>query len=224
MGLQSAAGSLAAGQQRQQPEDSTTGTVRARGCEGDWAYYGRPAFLAPAMVPREFQQSMSPEPSDDGYEAEGGGEPAPQLSPSTVAILEAAAKFLFTDELQASLAAFTANHASMFSGATGVEGEHRLEWSEAHRDFQGLFEFQLEQFIAAQPFEAEDFVAACQDALDHGTWSNQKGLVQVVLSMTTYEYFVRMMSQAAAAEEYGEPPAAAAEDARDMMSLALDMD
>ena len=136
------------------------------------------------MVPREFQQSMSPDPSDDELEYEGGAASA-QLSPSTVAILEAAAKFLFTDELQASLAAFTTNHASMFVGATGVEGEHRLEWSEAHKDFQGLFEFQLEQFIAQQPFEAEDFIAACQDALDHGTWSNQKGLVQVVLSMTT---------------------------------------
>jgi hypothetical protein len=29
-------------------------------------------------------------------------------------------------------------------------------------------------------------VAACQEALDHGSWANCRGLVQVVLSMTTY--------------------------------------
>jgi hypothetical protein len=152
------------------------------------------------------------------------------LSEATVLILEAAAKFLFTDELQGSLAAFSSNYAAMFAGASGVQGEQKLEWSEAHADFQQLFEFQLERFVEQQPFEVSDFLAACQEALDHGTWANCRGLVQTVLSMTSYEYFVRMMTAAAAdAQAVG---ATAREGSahgapgytRDMMSLALDMD
>ena len=184
------------------------------------------------MVPREFSAvgAERPELETEMCAAADGHE----LSEATVLILEAAAKFLFTDELQASLAAFSVNYASMFAGAAGTEGEQRLEWSEAHRDFQQLFEFQLEHFVGQQPFEAADFVAACQEALDHGTWANCRGLVQVVLSMTTYEYFVRMMTAAAAAaaaaadsppeDEHGGPARGEPGYTRDVMSLALDMD
>ena len=91
------------------------------------------------MVPREFSAGGAAEPALLLLESEDDDE-APdddhELSETTVLILEAAAKFLFTDDLQASLAAFSANHASMFAGAAGTEGEQRLEWSEAHRDFQ----------------------------------------------------------------------------------------
>ena len=187
------------------------------------------------MVPREFS-AVGAEP---GLETEMcAAADGHELSEATVLILEAAAKFLFTDELQASLAAFSANYASMFAGAAGTEGEQRLEWSEAHHDFQQLFEFQLEHFVGQQPFDAADFVAACQEALDHGTWANCRGLVQVVLSMTTYEYFVRMMTAAAAAaaaaaasaadsppeDERGGPARGEPGYTRDVMSLALDMD
>ena len=35
--------------------------------------------------------------------------------------------------MQESIDAFSTNHASMFEDAAGVEGEHRLEWTQAHR-------------------------------------------------------------------------------------------
>ena len=81
-------------------------------------------------------------------------------------IMEAAAGFLWGSELQTSLDAFTQNHAAMFDGAVLGE-EQRLEWTEAHLDFQQVFELHLEQFIAEQEFSAEEFVSACQDTLDH---------------------------------------------------------
>ena len=115
------------------------------------------------------------------------------MNPATKPILEAASEFLWSDELQSSLDSFSTNHAPLFADATGVEGEQKLEWTQAHLDFQQLFEFQLEQFVATQSFSQAEFVAACQDALDNGDWANCKGLVEVVLSMSTYEYFVRMM-------------------------------
>ena len=139
------------------------------------------------------------------------------MNSSTERILEAAAEFLWSDELQQSLDSFSKNHAPMCAPAAlcrspthfliqpaeksscgpgrfedappdaTTGGEQRLEWTQAHIDFKQLFEFQLEQFVASQPFSQEEFLGACQDALDHGTWANCKGLVEVVLSMGTYE-------------------------------------
>ena len=48
----------------------------------------------------------------------------------------------------------------------------RLEWTQAHLDFQQLFEFQLEQFVGSQDFTQAQFVAACQDALDANSSSS----------------------------------------------------
>ena len=36
--------------------------------------------------------------------------------------------------------------------------------------------------VASQPFDAEQFLAACQDALSHGSWDNTRKTVEVVLS------------------------------------------
>ena len=103
-----------------------------------------------------------------------------KLQPATEPILEAASKFLWED-MKATLDQFCRNHASLFEGlappkapaglgfgvfrpvkAPLAEGEQRLEWTQAHVEFQQLFEFQLEAFLETQPFSAEDFVAACQ--------------------------------------------------------------
>lgn len=136
------------------------------------------------------------------------------MNATTEGILEAASDFLWSDELQESLDSFSRNHAHMFADAppdATSGGEQKLEWTQAHIDFKQLFEFQLEQFVASQPFSQEDFLAACQDALDNGTWANCKGLVEVVLSMGTYEYFVKMMIAAAEPNpfESGDPSLAA---------------
>lgn len=115
--------------------------------------------------------------------------------------------------------------------APDAEGEQRLEWTQAHLDFQQLFEQVLEVFIATQPFSTgrlatfndctrsitvvlhwsivgqltrngrpgctEDFVAACQDALDHGSWSHCRRMAEAILAMPDYNNFVRMMAEAA---------------------------
>ena len=54
------------------------------------------------------------------------------MNPATKPILEAASEFLWSDELQSSLDSFSTNHAPMFADATGVEGEQKLEWTQAH--------------------------------------------------------------------------------------------
>jgi hypothetical protein len=83
------------------------------------------------------------------------------LEPRSEEILERAAEFLWSDAMAESLEAFTENHRDMFVGAT-PDGEQRLEWTQAHIDFQQLFEHHLEQFVAQQDFAQEEFVAACQ--------------------------------------------------------------
>ena len=131
------------------------------------------------------------------------------MNPATKPILEAASEFLWSDELQSSLDSFSTNHAPMFADATGVEGEQKLEWTQAHLDFQQLFEFQLEQFVESKGIPQEEFVAACQDALDHGSGGGggtspvmdpagfSAWIVETVLMSTSYEYFVEAMMGAA---------------------------
>jgi hypothetical protein len=137
------------------------------------------------------------------------------LHPATEGILDAAADFLWSDEMAESLELFSSNHADLFEGAEGMdveEGEHRLEWTTAHKDFQQLFEFQLEQFVATQDFSTEEFVGACQDAIDvssnsgsstlsHDSAGYVASIVEMVLMTTTYNFFVRVMIAAANAKK-----------------------
>ena len=85
--------------------------------------------------------------------------------------------------------------------APEVEGEQRLEWTQAHRDFQELFEHVLESFIESQPFSTEEFVAACRDALHRGGWTNPANcraqkMAEAILAMPDYNNFIRMMIEA----------------------------
>ena len=131
------------------------------------------------------------------------------LDPKTEPILDAATKFLWSEDLQESVDQFTANYVGMFHGADGMDGEQRFEWTGAHKEFCELFEFRLEQFVESQGFTGEEFVSACQDALTNGAdawaaWNGadparvrSKQMVEVVMAAATYESFVRMMSDAA---------------------------
>jgi|EP01047_Picozoa_sp_COSAG01_P060135 hypothetical protein len=84
------------------------------------------------------------------------------MNPNTQPIMDIASEFLWGAEMQDSMSAFAANYASMFVGVRRADGEQRLEWTEAHKEFSELFEFQLEQFISQQEFSVEEFVDACQ--------------------------------------------------------------
>jgi hypothetical protein len=139
------------------------------------------------------------------------------MQPQTAAIVASAADFMWSRPLATSVEAFTTNHAALFAEPP-ANGEHRLEWTQAHRDFQDLFEHQLEQFVSTQSFSQEEFIAACQDALDHGG-KGSKGtspimdpagfsawIVETVLMSATYEYFVEAMGRAAAAAPKRRPP------------------
>ena len=121
------------------------------------------------------------------------------LHPETEGILEAAADFLWSDEMAESLDTFSKNHAHLFAGAAFPPTEHKLEWTQAHIDFQELFEFRLETFVATQPFSSGQFLAACQDALEHGNAGTtvSASIVEMVLMTGTYNFFVQMMIAAA---------------------------
>eukprot|EP01045_Picozoa_sp_COSAG04_P019237 COSAG04_NODE_1851_length_5401_cov_3.509053_2_plen_111_part_00 len=90
--------------------------------------------------------------------------------------------------------------------------------TQAHNDFIALFEHQLEQFVAGQSFTQEEFVAACEDALDQGADQTRASsyeayaavhcasIVEMVLMTSTYEFFVKMMLVAAADREPAPAP------------------
>lgn len=62
-----------------------------------------------------------------------------------------------------------------------------------------MYEAQLEHFLVHHAVSMEAFAAACQDALDNSAWLEGKGVVEVVLAMAEYPFFISMMSDAAAA-------------------------
>eukprot|EP01048_Picozoa_sp_COSAG05_P012003 COSAG05_NODE_1172_length_5623_cov_3.561188_7_plen_176_part_00 len=69
--------------------------------------------------------------------------------------------------------------------------------SQIYKEFQQLYEGKLEGFLAAEGIEAFDFAAACKGALQAGEGSADNGFVEILLSMSEYEYFVKMMAEAA---------------------------
>jgi hypothetical protein len=114
------------------------------------------------------------------------------LHPATQGTLQAAADFLMTKALADSTQFFIDNHAPMFDGTDilGSKGPGDIE----HR----LIDVQLEAFVTSQPFSQEEFLSACQDALDHGEGGFANGVVQNVLMASSYDFFVQMMIEAAA--------------------------
>ena len=110
---------------------------------------GSQAESMPAFVPGRAD-------SADARPATGG-----VLHHATEGILDAAAEFLWSEAMATSLDSFSTNHKDMFTGAT-ADGEQRLEWTQAHLDYQELFDFQLEQFVGTQDFSQEEFLFACQ--------------------------------------------------------------
>lgn len=122
------------------------------------------------------------------FPSDGGG-----FNPANEAILEAAAEFLWSAEMAASLETFSLNHKEMFIGATAA-GEQRLEWTQAHMDFQALFEHQLEQFVSQQDFTQAEFLAACLDALDTGGAGTTVSASIVEMVMSTGNYTRRRCS------------------------------
>ena len=111
-------------------------------------------------------------------------------------LLESAAEFLWSEELQDRFDAFAAAHSALFVGAS-PDGEQRLEWQGVYESFRGLFEAELEGFLGRNLVTMEDFVLACQDALDNSDWIHGKGLVEVVLAASEYKFFINMMIGAA---------------------------
>ena len=132
------------------------------------------------------------------------------MDPPAHDIVATAADFLWSQSLLSSIESFTANHLAMFGGSAELHGEHRLEWTQAHKDFSELFDVQLEAFVATQPFTREEFVSACERALEEGAAERtapdspegfRARIVETVLMATTYEYFVQAMLDAAASAE-----------------------
>jgi hypothetical protein len=116
------------------------------------------------------------------------------LAPRHEQILRAAEEFLWSDELQEEFDDFYEHHRIAFADARGADGEHRLEWSEIHAEFRALYEERLEAFLSAQGFEMGEFTSACEDALNDPNWAHCKNLVEAVLAMGEYEYFINLMT------------------------------
>ena len=68
---------------------------------------------------------------------------------------------------------------------------------QVYKEFQGLYEGKLEEFLASQSIDQYEFAVQCKQALQDGDTSADKAFVTILLSMSEYEYFVKMMCEMA---------------------------
>eukprot|EP00966_Prymnesium_polylepis_P052431 1214307-Prymnesium_polylepis.1 len=101
-------------------------------------------------------------------------------------ILAAAAEYLFSDNFSQASDQLARQHAHLFVGATGIDGEQRLEWQEVYTQYRAVYERVLTDFLQRQNVSLESFCAACEDALSNSEWQHLKGFVEVVLAMESY--------------------------------------
>merc|ERR1712023_338878 len=93
-----------------------------------------------------------------------------------------------------SIHSFVVTYAPHFS-QLGVTDEHRLEYTEIHRQYLALLDGHVQQFLQFQGAAEEDFIAALAQVQENGEqeWKPFKAL----LDKTDYYTFAKMMQVAA---------------------------
>ncbi len=69
--------------------------------------------------------------------------------------------------------------------------------SQVYKEFQALYEGKLEEFLASQQIDQYEFAVQIKQALQQGDTSGDKAFATILLSMSEYEYFVKMMCEMA---------------------------
>ena len=78
--------------------------------------------------------------------------------------------------------------------------EHKLEWSELHQQFLGIFEEQISDFLDTRGVCRQTFYSQCEDAIeDRYTALFEEHMhhwfVDALLSSMSYEHFFSMMTR-----------------------------
>ena len=68
---------------------------------------------------------------------------------------------------------------------------------QVYKEFQGLCESKLTVFLISKSVDAATFAKPCKEALESPGNAADKGFLEILMSMSEYTYFVRMMAESA---------------------------
>ncbi|CAE7829740.1 unnamed protein product [Symbiodinium sp. KB8] len=75
--------------------------------------------------------------------------------------------------------------------------EHRLEYTDLHRQFTELFNRKLDEHIEEEGVSVEDVYAHLAEIMEKSPLSEDAFLVRIMLSITDFQSFVEMMREVA---------------------------
>ncbi len=116
-------------------------------------------------------------------------------------ILGKAATFCTSTSFQHEVNSFRSDKLQLFRSVkskTMLDGEHRIEFTEAFNEYQEMVESLLQTFVVENGSSIRDFYAECRDSLD-GRYAplfadhQHKWFVEMLLSWLDYAYFYDSM-------------------------------
>jgi hypothetical protein len=111
-------------------------------------------------------------------------------------VIEAVTDWLTGEEMLIQEAyAFADQYCHAFT-APATPGEHKLEFTELHKQFQTVFEEKLNAKLVSLGVEPEQFHAALEAMKDD---ESTEMLIQFLIAMTDYDFFIQVMEERKAA-------------------------
>eukprot|EP00357_Protocruzia_adherens_P035664 CAMPEP_0115002324 /NCGR_PEP_ID=MMETSP0216-20121206/17930_1 /TAXON_ID=223996 /ORGANISM="Protocruzia adherens, Strain Boccale" /LENGTH=122 /DNA_ID=CAMNT_0002367881 /DNA_START=31 /DNA_END=399 /DNA_ORIENTATION=+ len=90
---------------------------------------------------------------------------------------------------------FAEKHMALFETEENAEDtEHKLEYTQAYKEFQSLFETKLEEIVKSCSTTPEEFYTQIKEASEQKD-ENAEAFVTIMLALTDYASFYEMMIQ-----------------------------
>ena len=100
----------------------------------------------------------------------------------------------FSREFDSMFEAFASKHAYLFACAgNSGDTEHSLEYTKIHRDFCGLFEAAIEEFLDENGSSSRAFFRECQQVIEQEVGGEKQWFVEFILAGTEYSRFYGLM-------------------------------
>ena len=86
---------------------------------------------------------------------------------------------------------FAVKHKDLFSGSFSEESEQKLEYTVAFKEYQGIFEKQIEKIITECDVSIQDFFSALKEEQENDP--SVEFFVEMLLVVSDYSAFLLMM-------------------------------
>lgn len=112
------------------------------------------------------------------------------MATKTQQILNAVSEWIFSEDVAVRMEQFAKAHCHVFEYVPNrmdfESVENKLAYTDMYKEFQTLFESEIEKFLKSNGWTFDEFLAACQD--DEAT-----GIPSFLLATSEYEVFKVMM-------------------------------